>query len=91
LFISFPGDEEQFGGCLAAGRGFIHVNPGGDLEACPLAPFSDVNINETRLQEALASPLLKRIRENPQLLEETAGGCALFAKRETVSALIEKH
>ncbi len=90
LFISFPGDEEQFGGCLAAGRGFIHVNPGGDLEACPLAPFSDVNINETRLQEALASPLLKRIRENPQLLEETAGGCALFAKRETVSALIEK-
>ncbi len=90
LFISFPGDEEQFGGCLAAGRGFIHVNPWGDLEACPLAPFSDVNITETGLQEGLASPLLQRIRENPHLLEETVGGCALFAKREMLGAIIEK-
>ena len=25
--FAFPGDEEQFGGCLAAGRGFVHISP----------------------------------------------------------------
>jgi len=27
IFIGIPGDEEQYGGCLAAGRGFVHVSP----------------------------------------------------------------
>ena len=26
LFLSFPGDEKDSGGCLAAGRGFFHIN-----------------------------------------------------------------
>ena len=32
LFISFPGDEKTSGGCLAAGRGFFHINPQGGAE-----------------------------------------------------------
>ena len=44
LFIGFPGDEDTYGGCLAAGRGFVHVSPSGDLEPCPAAPFSDANL-----------------------------------------------
>ncbi len=31
IFIAFPGDEEIFGGCLSSGRGFVHVNPQGEL------------------------------------------------------------
>lgn len=26
VFVSFPGDEKTSGGCLAAGRGFFHIN-----------------------------------------------------------------
>ena len=26
LFISLPGDEERYGGCLAAGRGIMHIS-----------------------------------------------------------------
>ena len=26
VFISFPGDEKASGGCLAAGRGFLHTS-----------------------------------------------------------------
>ncbi|HEX3029491.1 MAG TPA: radical SAM protein, partial [Clostridia bacterium] len=44
LFIAFPGDEEKFGGCLAAGRGFVHIDPAGNIEPCPFSPFSDANI-----------------------------------------------
>jgi MoaA/NifB/PqqE/SkfB family radical SAM enzyme len=42
FFIGIPGDMEIFDGCLAAGRGFIHVNPYGDLEPCPLRKHSNL-------------------------------------------------
>jgi MoaA/NifB/PqqE/SkfB family radical SAM enzyme len=81
LFISFPGDEETYGGCLAAGRGFVHVSPSGDLEPCPAAPYSDANLSIVPLREALQSRLLSRLREKPEFLAETEGGCALRANR----------
>jgi MoaA/NifB/PqqE/SkfB family radical SAM enzyme len=88
LFISFPGDEEAFGGCLAAGRGFVHVNPKGRLEPCPFAPYSDADLNGQSLKEALSSNLMKAIRENHHKLTETSGGCALWKEREWVQSLL---
>ncbi len=84
LFISFPGDEEKMDGCLAAGRGFVHVSADGDLEPCPFAPNSDKNLNNISLKNALSSPLLKAIRENHVNLKETKGGCALWENRQWV-------
>lgn len=91
LFIGFPGDEEQYGGCLAAGRGFIHVSPGGDLEPCPFAPFSDVNLKDRSLKEALQSGFLKTVRENHDKLTEDKGGCALWANKEWVERLASDY
>jgi MoaA/NifB/PqqE/SkfB family radical SAM enzyme len=87
LFIGFPGDEDAYGGCLAAGRGFVHVSPPGDLEPCPAAPYSDANLAEVPLREALQSRLLARLRDAPELLTETEGGCALRANRALVHEL----
>lgn len=87
LAVSLPGDEEYFGGCLAAGRGFIHLSDDGSLEACPFAPFSDVNAAESSLAEALESPLMRAIRERHAELTETSGGCALWNKRGWVASL----
>jgi MoaA/NifB/PqqE/SkfB family radical SAM enzyme len=90
LFIGFPGNEEQYGGCLAAGRGFLHINPAGLAEPCPFAPFSDIDLKFASLREALASPLMRMIRSSHHLLTESEGGCALWANREYVSQLTEK-
>jgi MoaA/NifB/PqqE/SkfB family radical SAM enzyme len=84
LFIGFPGEEEAYGGCLAAGRGFVHISAAGDLEPCPGAPFSDANITRIPLRDAICSGLLERIRQHHHLLTETKGGCALWANREWV-------
>ena len=84
LFVSLPGDEEQYGGCLAGGRGFIHVNPQGKLEACPFAPFSDTDLTNMSLKEALGSDLMRVIRENANKLSESRGGCALWENRDWV-------
>ena len=89
LFVAFPGDEEMYGGCLAAGRGFVHVSPEGRLEPCPFSPFSDTSLNDLSLKEALQSQFLKKIRESDSHLGETNGGCALWAKREWVGSLLE--
>jgi MoaA/NifB/PqqE/SkfB family radical SAM enzyme len=88
LFIAFPGDEEAFGGCLAAGRGFIHISPSGRVEPCPFAPYSDTSVRDTPLRGALASPLLAAIRDNHDRQTETSGGCALWSQREWVRSLI---
>lgn len=90
LFIAFPGDEESFGGCLAAGRGFVHISPEGSVEPCPFAPFSDADLGRMSLKEALGSELLRTIRESDQLhaAEENAGGCVLWEKREWVKSLL---
>ncbi len=88
LFVSLPGEEDVYGGCLAAGRGFIHIGPTGDLEPCPFAPYSDSNIKEMSLKDALNSPLLGMIRENHHLLTESQGGCTLWENREWVESLL---
>ena len=89
LFVAFPGDEEKLGGCLSAGRGFLHISPEGRIEPCPFAPYSDINLKEHSLQEALRSKFLKEIRDNHSQLMETQGGCALWEQQEWVRSLLE--
>ena len=88
LFISFPGDEKNYGGCLAAGRGFVHIGPEGRLEPCPFAPYSDTDLRATSLKQGLSSDFLKQIRCSDEHLDESEGGCALFNKREWVQSLL---
>lgn len=88
LLLSFPGDEKSFGGCLAAGRGFFHINAQGGAEPCPFSPYSDTNLAETSLKEALKSPLFTKLNVEGILNEEHIGGCTLFAKDSKVRELV---
>jgi MoaA/NifB/PqqE/SkfB family radical SAM enzyme len=87
LFVAVPGDEEEIGGCLSAGRGFVHISADGNVEPCPFAPYSDVNLQDLSLKEALQSKFLEKIRDNHDQLCETEGGCALWIKREWVRSM----
>jgi MoaA/NifB/PqqE/SkfB family radical SAM enzyme len=87
LYFAFPGDEEGLGGCLGAGRGFIHISPGGHVEPCPALPFSDLNLKDVSLKEALQSEFLRTIRDSHLHRSETNGGCALWENREWVASL----
>ncbi len=86
LFIALPWDEDEIGGCLSAGRGFIHVSSEGNVEPCPFIAYSDTNLKNIPLREALQSKMLKTIRENHAELKEIHG-CALWEKREWVESL----
>ncbi len=88
IFLSFPGDEKYMGGCLAAGRGFFHINAHGAAEPCPFSPYSDTNLCDHTLLEALQSELFQKVRALNAEDEGHVGGCALFAKEEQVKALL---
>ena len=89
VFIAFPGDEKRSGGCLAAGRGFFHINPRGGAEPCPFSPYSDVSLRTTSLRDALASPLFTRLRSSGIMENEHAGGCTLFEQEDRVKEFME--
>ncbi len=86
LFIALPWDEDEIGGCLSAGRGFVHISAEGNVEPCPFISYSDTNLKNMPLKEALQSRMLRIIRENRPELKEIKG-CALWEKREWVQSL----
>ena len=90
LFLSFPGDEKTSGGCLAAGRGFFHINSHGGAEPCPASPYSDMNVRDSTLLEALNSNLFKSLRDGGILLDDHEGGCVLFEHKEEVERILNE-
>ena len=87
VFLSFPGDEKSSGGCIAAGRGFFHINSHGSAEPCPFSPYSDTNVRDASLCEAMNSHLFASLRNGDYLAEDHDGGCILYEKRDQVAAL----
>ncbi|MBR1863921.1 MAG: radical SAM protein [Ruminococcus sp.] len=87
VYISFPGDEKSSGGCVAAGRGFFHINSHGGAEPCPFSPYSDTNVKNTSLRQAIRSPLFTALQSGDILMDDHEGGCVLYEKRELVEAL----
>ena len=88
VYISFPGDEKSSGGCVAAGRGFFHINSHGGAEPCPFSPYSDINVRDSSLKDAMNSPLFRKLRDEGYLLEDHSGGCVLYEKRELVQQIL---
>lgn len=91
IFVSFPGDEKATGGCLAAGRGFFHINSHGGAEPCPFSPYSDISVKDTSVREALHSKLFTDLQSGDVLVEDHAGGCVLFERRDKVVELLNSQ
>ena len=90
VLLSFPGDELSNGGCMAAGRGFFHINSHGGAEPCPFSPYSDINVKDTSLKDAISSRLFEQLQLQGLLGESHLGGCVLFEKKDQVEAILRK-
>ena len=91
ILLAFPGDERADGGCMAAGRGFFHINSHGGAEPCPFSPYSDINVRDTSLRDAIHSRLFQALREGDFLDDDHVGGCVLYEKREQVEAMLKEN
>nr|MDO8088707.1 radical SAM protein [Candidatus Sigynarchaeum springense] len=90
ILVHSPGDEELAGGCMSAGKGFVHVTPSGDLTPCPVSDIATHNVKRSTLREGLQSDLFKRIREAGHLLEVEGAPCALYAHPDEVEMLAKE-
>lgn len=87
IFVSFPGDEEMMGGCLASGRGFFHINANGGAEPCPFSPYSKLNLKTDSIETVLRSGFFGELRKIAADAEHH-GGCTLFDHEREVAALL---
>jgi MoaA/NifB/PqqE/SkfB family radical SAM enzyme len=89
IMLSFPGDEEAMSGCLAAGRGFFHINVAGGAEPCPFSPYSEMNLKEQSLLTVLQSSFFEKVREiSAAAALNHKGGCTLFQHENEVKRIV---
>jgi MoaA/NifB/PqqE/SkfB family radical SAM enzyme len=76
--MDFWNDGEYAGGCIAGGRAYLHINANGDMEPCAFIHYSDSNIKDKTLLEALKSPLFMQYRKNQPFSENLLRPCPLL-------------
>lgn len=76
--LDFWNDGEYAEGCLAGGRRYLHINANGDMEPCAFVHYSDSNIREKTLIEALQSPLFTEYRKGQPFNENHLRPCPLL-------------
>lgn len=87
--LDFWNDGEYSLGCLAGGRLYLHINANGDYEPCAFIHYSDSNIREKNLLEALQSPLFKAYRANQPFNENHLRPCPLLDNPDALVGMVE--
>ena len=52
--------------------------------------YSDINVRDTSLMEALNSKFFRSLRDGGILLDDHEGGCVLFEHKEEVEEMLSK-
>jgi MoaA/NifB/PqqE/SkfB family radical SAM enzyme len=87
--VDFANNGHMAFGCVAAGNEFVHINSNGDLEPCSFFHYSDVNINEKTLSEALASHFFRHFRKAKPFSENPHRPCPIMDTPEILNYLSE--
>lgn len=82
--IDFANSGHKSIGCIAAANDFAHINANGDLEPCVFCHYSDVNINDMPLVEALRSPFFKKFRNHKPFSNNALRPCPLVDVPEAI-------
>lgn len=76
--IDFWNDGESSQGCIAGGRKYLHINANGNVEPCAFIHYSNVNIKDVSLLEALQSPLFLQYHQNQPFNKNHLRPCPLL-------------
>ncbi len=88
--IDFQNDAEYVGGCIAGGRRYLHINANGDVDPCVFIHYSNMNIREHTLLEALQSPLFKAYYHNQPFNENMLRPCPMLENPEILPRLVRQ-
>ncbi len=88
--LDFWNDGEFTKGCIAGGRSYFHINAAGDAEPCAFIHYSNVNIHDVTLLEALKSPLFQAYRCGQPFNQNHLRPCPLLDNPEALAAMVKR-
>lgn len=89
VIIDFWNSGHMAAGCVAASTGFVHINSRGDIEPCAFCHYSDSNINDVTLSEALKSPFFKAFQDAQPFSDNPLRSCPLIDVPEKLIEVVE--
>lgn len=87
--MDFQNDAQYVGGCIAGGRSYLHINAKGDVEPCVFIHYSNVNIHDVSLLEALKSPLFMAYHDNQPFNDNMLRPCPMLENPEALRAMVK--
>jgi len=89
FLMDFWNDGEYVNGCIAGGRNYLHINANGDVEPCAFVHYSNLNINEVSLLEALKSPLFQQYRQSQPFNKNQLRPCPLLDNQGKLAEMVK--
>lgn len=88
--LDFWNDGEYAEGCIAGGRRYLHINANGDMEPCAFIHYSDSNIRDKTILEALQSPLFLAYRDGQPFNGNQLRPCPLLDNPDALVGMVER-
>lgn len=86
--MDFQNDAEYVGGCIAGGRRYFHINANGDIDPCVFVHYSDSNIHEKTILEALQSPMMMAYHNGQPFNENMFRPCPMLENPEKLRKMV---
>jgi len=86
--MDFWNDGEYVNGCIAGGKSYLHINAAGEVEPCAFIHYSNVNIKDVSLIEALQSPLFAQYNARQPFNENHLRPCPLLDNPEALKEMV---
>jgi len=88
--MDFQNDGEHVGGCIAGGRKYLHINAKGAVEPCVFIHYSNVNIHDVSLLDALRSPLFQAYHDNQPFNGNHLRPCPMLENPNRIRELVKE-
>ncbi len=88
--LDFWNDGEYVQGCIAGGRHYFHINSNGDCEPCAFVHYSNVNIKDHSILEALQSPLFMAYKKNQPFNNNMLRPCPVLDNPGAISKMVHE-
>lgn len=86
--MDFQNDAEYVGGCIAGGRRYFHINANGDIDPCVFVHYSDSNIREKTILEALQSPMMMAYHDGQPFNENMLQPCPMLENPQKLRKMV---
>ena len=88
--MDFQNDAQFVGGCIAGGRRYLHINAKGDVEPCVFIHYSNANIHDCSLLDALKSPLFQAYHDNQPFNDNMLRPCPMLENPDKLGEMVKE-